>query len=357
MFNEVPRFPDVNLSPVGGETDQENLKRKRELYRWSTIGGYPPYLLCIPKDDEKHAFEIFDQHRFDAVQEQGIRTEAAQFLSGFSGLKPTLASIEQRYKDLHLAAKEADKADVYKEKNVGLRSDWYTDAVFAQQHFTGVNPTALKRASDDWVKAFAQVASDQRNSEAFQLISTYPSSLYVVDNSDYRYMLGLKPDALISAPGQQIPTANGPVYGQPGYGCAAVTLFSLSDSGKLHPLAICLDYKGSMKKSVTIINKRLTAFASSDSEAEDWPWRFAKMCSMTSDWTRHELAVHLTETHLVEEAIIIAAQRNLPDSHIVYQLLKEHWYKTLSLNYLARATLVPKFIEAVAPLEVCNVQL
>ncbi|TEB17475.1 Lipoxygenase [Coprinellus micaceus] len=292
MFNEVAH-------------DQENLRRKRELYRWSTIGGYPPYLLCSLRMTRR-THSKSDKHRFDAVQEQGIRTGCQDLWQ---------------------------QADVYKEKNVGLRPDWYTDAVFAQQHFTGVNPTALKRASDDWVKAFAK---------AFQLISTYPSSLYVVDNSDY-------------PPGHPVQTPNGPVYGQPAYGCASITLFSLSDFGRLHPLAICLDYKGSLEKSVTIFNKCLTAYASSDSEAEDWPWRFAKMCSMTSDWTRHELAVHLTETHLVEEAIIIAAQRNLPDSHIVYQLLKEHWYKTLSLNYLARATLVPKFIEGVAPLELPHI--
>jgi hypothetical protein len=255
-----------------------------------------------------------------------------------------MASIEQRYIDLRKAAIGAGQPDVYTAPNVGLRPDWYTDAVFSQQHFTGVNPTGLKRASEDWIAAFAKVASDQKNRAAQALLSTSPSSFYVVDNSDYRYVLGLAPDAPIVATGA----------GQPAFGCSSITLFSLSNAGKLHPVAICLDYKGSLKadKSVTIFNKRLTPEAHGVDESTDWPWRYAKMATSVSDWARHELAVHLTETHLVEEATIVAAQRNLPDSHIVSQLLHPHWYKTLSLNFLARLTLVPIFIEKVAPLQV-----
>ncbi|KAH6901515.1 lipoxygenase [Coprinopsis sp. MPI-PUGE-AT-0042] len=348
LFDKSTALPDTSLTPVanGTASDEESLKAKRALYQWSTDGQYPPHLSTIPIQDQVDKLKIFNSSRLADVQKENIVVEIGQFfgtgaLQGDNTLV-TMDLIEKKYKDLHDAALASDLGDVYKAENIGLRTDWYTDAVFAQQHLTGVNPTGLKQASQDWISAFAQVASEQENQAAQQLLAGSPSSFYVVDNSDYRDMLGFAPDQPLTAPS---------AGGKPAYGGASVTLFSLSDTGRLHPVAICLDYLGSMSKSVTIFNKRLTPDAQDVDEAADWPWRYAKMCSSMSDWTRHELAVHLTETHLLEEAIIVAAQRNFPDSHIVCQILHPHWYKTLSLNLLARQMLVPVFIMNVAPLQ------
>lgn len=70
----------------------------------------------------------------------------------------------------------------------------------------------------------------------------------------------------------------------------------------------------------------------------------AKTCVQSSDWVRHEMTVHLTHTHLIEEAVIVGATRTLPDWHPVLKLLYPHWQKTLSLNAAARDTLVPSVI-------------
>ncbi|KAH6901129.1 lipoxygenase [Coprinopsis sp. MPI-PUGE-AT-0042] len=356
MFNECAGLPDISLTPIGNGkvSDEESLKAKRELYQWSTQNGFPPYLKVVPTQDQVDSFDIFDKERLNAVQPESLKKEIAKFFGAFAGpdKKVTMALIEQQYRALHEAAQHTELGSVYTAENVGLRPDWFTDAVFAQQHLTGVNPTGLKRASQDWISAFAQAASDQNNDEAQQLLANSCSSLYVVDNSDYRYILGLAPDQpLVNARLEGTVPA-----GQPAHGCASVTLFTLSKAGKLHPVAICLDYLGSMSKSVTMFNKRLTPDVEGIDEAADWPWRYAKMCSSVSDWTRHELVVHLTETHLVEEAIIIAAQRNFPDSHIICQILHPHWYKTLSLNFLARLTLVPVFIEKAAPIQLPQIK-
>lgn len=69
--------------------------------------------------------------------------------------------------------------------------------------------------------------------------------------------------------------------------------------------------------------------------------RYVYKCS---DWLRHEVTVHLTNTHLVEESVIVAANRQLPPDHLVFRLLYPHWQKTLSLNAAARDTLVPHVI-------------
>ncbi|KAH6901019.1 lipoxygenase [Coprinopsis sp. MPI-PUGE-AT-0042] len=359
FFDKSPNLPNASsLTPMkkSGASDEEKMKAKRKRYQWSTNGQYPPHLSVVPTKEQKRKTDIFKQDRWNAVQEDKLPEGVPQFF-GLAAVaeKPkavlvTMDLIEKKYKELYDAAqaKGGDLGDVYTAKNIGLRPDWFTDAVFAQQHFTGVNPTGLKQASPEWIESFAWAASDQENEDAQQLLANSPSSLYVVDNSDYRYLLGLAPDEVL--------TAKGVVGGKPCYGAASVTLFSLSDGGKLHPVAICLDYLGSMAESVTIFNKRLTPDAQGINEATEWPWRYAKMCSSMSDWTRHELAVHLTETHLVEEPIIIAAQRSFPDSHIICEILRPHWYKTLSLNFLARKKLVPLFIINVAPLELPQIK-
>ncbi|KAH6903407.1 lipoxygenase [Coprinopsis sp. MPI-PUGE-AT-0042] len=321
-MDESVGMPDTSLT---GKT----VKTKRKIYQWSTKEGYPPHLSVLPIEDKVGDMEIFDKNRWEMVQEDALKMEAPHFFGGL-----TLGS--------------SRLGDAYTAENIGLRSDWYTDAVFAQQQFTGVNPTGLKQASEYWIKAFIEAASHQKNDDVEELLVNSPSSFYVVDNSDYRRLLGLAPNDLLVS--ESAPTKNVPA-GNPQHGAASVTLFSLSGAGKLHPVAICLDYRGSMSDSVTIFNKRLTPGAQGIDEAADWPWRYAKMCSSMSDWTRHELAVHLSETHLIEEAIIVAAQRNFDDDHIICQILHPHWYKTLSLNLLARQKLVPDFIEKVAPIK------
>lgn len=124
------------------------------------------------------------------------------------------------------------------------------------------------------------------------------------------------------------------------YGCQSVCLFYLPPDGQLRPLAIVCDWRGSAKNSVTIYNKELSLSA----QREDWPWRYAKTCVQVSDWMRHEVTVHLTNTHLIEEATIVGAQQSFEDTHPVFQLLYPHWQKTLSINAGARASLVPNVI-------------
>ena len=109
------------------------------------------------------------------------------------------------------------------------------------------------------------------------------------------------------------------------FGCASVTLLSLSPEGKLHPLAIVLDYRVSIENSVCIFNRRLYPEDSSKHEAADWPWRYAKLCALVSDWTTHEVAAHLTDCHFVQKDLIVAAQRSFPTDHVVYNLLAPHW--------------------------------
>lgn len=208
----------------------------------------------------------------------------------------------------------AEGKNIGTELNVADSPDWYTDAVFAQQSFTGPNPTSITLASLDWISKFADTAKIQGKDAIYKLLTTVsPGSLYIQDYSYFRAALGVAPDApLTSDDGKRVC-------------CAAVTLFQLDSDGSLHPLGIVLDYLGSMEKSVVIFNQRLSASDPTGPEYEDWPWRYAKMCNQVSDWTRHELSVHLVGCHFIEEASIVAAHRSFSRDHVVYKLLEPHW--------------------------------
>lgn len=251
----------------------------------------------------------------------------------------------------HNKKQRSIKATAYEQANVGDRKDWYSDAVFAQQQFVGTNPTTITVIDDELLAEFLEVASDSKNycsPNMFELLKTADrKSLYVQDCRYFRKAIGFTDPA---APMKNNKNSN--KSSQWRYACAPVSLFHLEDDGKLHPLAIVIDYKKSMKESVTLFNKRERA-APLEKEAKeqvlkeeevDWPWRYAKTCCQVADWIRHEIAIHLTHTHLIEEAIIVATQRTFAWDHIIIRILFPHWYKTLALNQAARDVLLPAII-------------
>lgn len=235
-------------------------------------------------------------------------------------------------------AQRKEKVAAYAEKNIGDRKDWYTDAVFAQQAFTGTNPVSIRLASSDLISEFKTAATSNGFSEASRFLDSLDEkSLYVNDYRYFRKAMKVAPDHTLTDIIEGFP-------GEVRYGNAAVVLYHLTEEGALHPLAIVIDYKVRMDQSVVIFNKRLKPSDCKDTEEGDWPWRYAKMCAAASDWVQHELATHLTNTHFIEEAVIVAAQRSLEPQHPVFRILQPHWYKTLSLNAAARKTLMPDII-------------
>jgi len=75
----------------------------------------------------------------------------------------------------------------------------------------------------------------------------------------------------------------------------------------------------------------------------------------TVEWTYHELGVHFTRSHVVEEVFCVSAHRKFSTGHLVYELLKPHFVATLALNRLARKTLLPT-IEQVGMLSIDGIK-
>ena len=259
---------------------------------------------------------------------------AENLFNGKSYVGTSMGDLEKNNKNNRKSA-----VDVMKGQNLGDLPDWFSDAKFARQSFTGANPCTIRLASHEWIARFKEAARVQKASTALDFIDQVDQkSLFLQDCSYFREALKVGPTTELKAEDR--------------YNNAAVTLFHLPPNGRLHPLAIVVDWRGSIVDSVTIFNKRLTPLdpESSDyeyhlnQEKQDWPWRFAKTCAQVSDWVRHELTVHLVNSHMVEEVIIVAANRVFPVDHVVFKLLEPHWYRTLPLNAAARDTLVPKII-------------
>ncbi|KAK4191305.1 linoleate 9S-lipoxygenase 1 [Podospora australis] len=335
-----------------------DLKTQKELYEYSAYpanddglpASYPPHLRIIPPGERHSNFAIFNAIGLIETQvilkkiipqEDGIVGRTKEWLvtkarSAAFGGNPEKGLRVQDVVDYNKFHRKVG-TDIMAGGNIGLLDDWYSDRRFADQQFTGTNPTTITKASEAWIADFLKAAAAGGYTKWEEALpKADPSSLFVQDGSYFRKAFG------VSNPERTL------YHKEPGsddnWAVGAVTLFQLHDDGKLHPIAICIDYKGSIEKSVTIFNKRLKPTSSTSSEKDDWPWRYAKTAAQVTDWMRHELAIHLTLSHFVEEAIIVAVNRTIPMDHPVYTLLHPHWYKTLSLNAAARATLVPQVI-------------
>ncbi|KAL4899963.1 hypothetical protein BDW74DRAFT_171206 [Aspergillus multicolor] len=374
-FMDVANFEPLVPSPLTRD-------KKQKFFAFTNgSDGYPPHLnlagnASVAKGDKSNQkstlspFDLFSNMRLlqlssliPSIVPNWFKKTAAQASSTAYFGPMGRPDAGQKLEDVEIYNRKSRAAkhfkDIFDRSNIGDLTDWYSDARFAQQQFTGTNPTTIERASDHWLQHFIQAAKVPEDVAAkktiVDLIDSCRESLYMQDYSYFREAAGLDPTAIIKS--EFVDPAKKDISKSYRYGCASVCLFYLGDNGQLYPLAIVIDWRGSAEKSVTIYNRELIKRKDIRSgterqdqkekildEADDWPWRYAKTCVQCSDWLRHEVTVHLTNTHLIEEAIIVASHRQLDPNHPVMNLLYPHWQKTLALNAAARNTLVPHVI-------------
>lgn len=323
---------------------QRDLSQKRKVYQWSQ-DSYPPHLDTVPPEQQDP--NIFDLDEKNSV---GEIAQAFAFIipenidargTPFEG--PTLADCE-KYNREH----PSPKTDIMNGENIGNLADWYSDSRFAQQFLSGVNPSTITKAEPAILNEYITEAEKQGLGDVKKLLSE-GRDLFIQDYSYFRQATGLsnEEDFRNAVPELVGGKPTGKIAFR--FACAPVAVFQLHRDGRLHPLAITVDHKGSLDKSITIFNRRSAPGQESDiDEKDDWAWRYAKTCVQTADWARHEVATHLVDTHMVEEAIIVATNRTVEETHILYELLSPHWFRTLALNKAARDTLVPAVIARLA---------
>ncbi|KAJ4243205.1 hypothetical protein NW762_014841 [Fusarium torreyae] len=382
----VSHFDSRGFEPIF--PTQRDLAVKKSIYQWSDgTDGYPPHLKVQDNDEDnlpgderqnlpwKPGSEkvgvIFNLQETEFVQRIA---QAVSFIipktiehEGNPYQGPTIADVEKYNKDnlpnpetaskngvfsnqdSEKKARQSKNADIMKGRNIGEHDDWYSDARFAQQHLSGVNPSTIETAPADKVEAYVVEAKKQGLEQVKKLLED-GQDLLIQDYSYFRKATGIKDDQIfqnriLEIDDKQKPTGKSVSR----YAAASIVVFQLHQDGRLHPIAITLDYRGSLDKSITIFNRRLTPDDKGDiDEKHDWPWRYAKTVAQTADWARHEIATHLVDTHMIEEAIIVATNRTIPEGELLYEILSPHWFRTLALNAAARKLLVPGVIARIA---------
>lgn len=320
------------------------------MYQWSDPADrYPPHLDTVPADQKDGApgvgniFNIKESIFVNSIAKAFsfiIPDQIAHEGTPYAG--PSLADCEKYNID-----NPSPNTDIMDGKNLGNIGDWFSDARFAQQYLSGVNPCTIETAPSGKVQSYVDEAGKQ-GLEGMKKLLSAGKDLFIQDYSYFREATGVKFEQtfqnVIPEMKDNKPTGNRAIR----YACAPVVILQLHPDGRLHPLAITIDYRGSLDNSITIFNQRLTPDDKGIDEKNDWPWRYAKTCAGTADWARHEIATHLTDTHMIEEAIIVATNRTIPEDHLLYEILSPHWFRTLALNDAARKLLVPGVITRIA---------
>lgn len=329
-------------------TREISTSNRKDYFEWSD-DGFPPHLKEIPDSEKVPLTEVFDAlglNQTSILIEKlipgGEVSNEELGASGFEGNPysgASISEIEERNRK-NFCWRIGRGSDIKSGLNIGDLSDWYSDSRFAQQQFTGANPNTITSASETWLFRFRHEAEKQRNKNVLEIFQKAEAGLfYIQDCSYFRDAIGVKGHHVMESKPE----------GR--FLSATVSLFQLHPDGRLHPVAIVIDFKGSIDDSVTIFNKRLVPSDSNHDEKTDWPWRYAKTCAQVADWVRHEVTVHLVNTHFIEEVIIVATNRNMDSKHPVFRLLQPHWLRTLSLNAAARQTLIPQVVLELIGLE------
>jgi hypothetical protein len=300
MLDSYISFMDVaQVEPLIPST--LTLEDKRDFFQFtkSATDGFPPHLnlnlnkkwvIAGNEPDQDQQSTLSQTHIFDFgrliqlfLVMKGILPRLIYGGVGTPDVGKTLADVEDYNKQQR---GKSGHNDIFNRPNVGDLKDWYSDSRFAQQHFTGTNPTTIERASNDWIDHFIRAAKTSDDAVAkntiTELSTSCKESFFMQDYSYFRKAAGMESAADIKCEDEN----NDGSYR---YGCASVCLFFLNEKGQLYPLAIVTDWRGSLETSVTIYNREL--FKRTDirsgsekhdpkvtvtEEVNDWPWRYGK---------------------------------------------------------------------------------
>ncbi|XP_028396594.1 allene oxide synthase-lipoxygenase protein-like isoform X2 [Dendronephthya gigantea] len=193
---------------------------------------------------------------------------------------------------------------------------WMEDRIFGYQFLNGCNPCTIRRCNelpenfpvtDKMVKNFLD-----RGQTLTEEIKN--GHVYIVD---YKDLEGIKRN------------------GEDGcselcYAAEPLCLFYVRSSGDLIPIAIQLFQQPGETNPI---------WTPDDAK---YDWLLAKMWFRNADHQIHQMEIHLLRTHLVMEAFSVAAWRQLPSIHPVFQLLFPHLRSVMAINTIGRNELVSK---------------
>ncbi|MBC1224990.1 lipoxygenase [Nostoc sp. UCD121] len=198
-----------------------------------------------------------------------------------------------------------------------IAQDWHKDEAFGDQRLNGLNPAFLRKCQPEDISESGKFPVTEEILKPvlgndFTLASAFVNNrLYLVD---YKLFDG------ILNPGQQDQIGK--------YAYAPLCLLYVNDHKKLVPVAIQVQQK--LESNNNTSNPIWTPKSSPQS------WLAAKMVVSAIDAAYQGVVSHLYETHLIVEICTVSTYRTLSQDHILYQLLKPHFFNTIVMNFMAR---------------------
>ncbi|CAL9149066.1 linoleate 9S-lipoxygenase A [Musa acuminata AAA Group] len=119
---------------------------------------------------------------------------------------------------------------------------------------------------------------------------------------------------------------------------ASRTLVFLKQDSTLKPLAIELSLPHPDGEQHGAVSR---VYTPAESGVEGSIWQLAKAYAAVTDSGYHGLISHWLNTHAVMEPFVIATHRHLSVIHPIHKLLSPHYRDTMTINALARQTLIP----------------
>jgi hypothetical protein len=282
------------------------LDQYKEIYQFEYSDWMPPHFKGIPKKE-------LDCEEIGRVVEifRTLDTNRAKmgFNIGVDALHDIFKPDTDPFQDYLDMLPGEMTFNGYKRPVPKVAKTWRTDEEFARQRIIGFNPFVIKKYKEHVAKF--PISTELLHSRGALPAEHTLEALMQAGRlywCDYPHLVGcpLKP-------------------GMEKFWTAPIALFWVNDSDDLMPLAIQLQQDPATAPIIT--NK-------------DNAWLAAKIFTQLADVGTHELYWHLTSCHLIPEFVYVSAKRQLAETHPICELLTEHFWFTLAVNYAARDVLV-----------------
>lgn len=308
-------------------------KPKESQYEWERpYSDLPPHIKAVPREG---AFTLGKIVRFNFTLLKGlVGLYTAQAIHLFPFLWQQYKSGKLVFKgtsDLGLSSifstfnnwNSIDEFDEFFKpwtflKKPDVAKDWHEDTEFGRQRLAGINPVLIRKCKQEDISPNGKFrVSDELFKPLLGNNFTLASAL--ADNRlyllDYKIFDSIVTSELEDELGR--------------YTLAPLCLLYMNDEEQLVPIAIQLQ-----QKSADSDNSFNFIFTPA-SPPQDW--LTAKVAVANADVAYQGVVSHLLDTHIVIEPFAISTYRQLSRQHILFQLLKPHFFNTFAINDMARS--------------------
>ena len=297
VFGLADNIPEDNpkVKEILPQLLQKHFNNKKRHYDWNVDFDYlPNHLVC-----NNHS-KIPEEEQFSAMKLKDF------VVSAVDGLR------NQKLVSLYMEDRSFETLDEYYRCPIRLPpcpavEGWHTDEEFGRQMMNGTHPVMFMKCSKipEKFKVNGKV-----------LEGLLPAGRSLQDELDAGHIF-----ILDYAVVEDIPCPKGR------YCAAGLGLLHADESSPLKPIAIQLHQDGG------------AVWTPKDKPLQ---WLLAKMHIICSDANIHEMITHLFSCHLLMEPWAVAIERNLPNYHPVFRMLKPHLQYTIAINTIGRNTLISK---------------